>query len=68
MESECFGLPRGGTVVGLVIGLIIILAGISFLLQALYPEMPAIPWWPFIVIIFGALMIAGAIHGIRRRY
>jgi hypothetical protein len=68
VENECFGIPRGGTVVGLVIGMIIILAGISLFLQAAYPDMPPIPWWPLIVILFGVLMIVGAAYRLRRRH
>lgn len=68
VEEECFGIPRGGAVVGLAIGIIIVLAGISLLLQAIYPEMPPIPWWAFIVIMFGVLIIIGAIYGLTRKY
>ena len=68
IEDECFGIPRGGTVVGLAIGIIIILVGsIWFLQQAeLIPETVEI--WPFAVIIFGILILVGAIYGLRRRY
>lgn len=68
VEDECFGIPRGGTVVGLAIGIIIILMGsIWFLQQAeLIPETVEI--WPFAVIIFGILILVGAIYGLRRRY
>ena len=68
VEDECFGIPRGGAIVGIVFGLIIILVGISLFLQAIYPTMPPIPWWSFIIILFGILMIAGALYGLRRRY
>jgi uncharacterized membrane protein YvbJ len=66
MEDECFGIPRGGTVVGIFIGLIILLAGISLLFQELYKI--NIPWWPFIVILFGLLIIIGALTRRRRWY
>lgn len=65
MEDECFGLPGGGSIVGLVIGLIIILVGLSYLLREMYGIQ--IAWWPFVVIIFGVLMILGALTGLRRR-
>jgi uncharacterized membrane protein YvbJ len=68
VEHECFGIPRGGVIVGIIIGAIIVLSGISILLQTIYPQMPAIPWWPLVVIIFGILVIIGAIYGLRRRY
>jgi len=66
VEEECFGIPRGGAVVGLAIGLIIILAGLSLLFQELFHI--NIPWWPFVVILFGILILIGALHGLRRRY
>jgi hypothetical protein len=67
VENECFGIPRGGVIVGIVIGLIIILFGTSMLLEAIFPDIPSIPWWPFIIIIFGLLLIIGAIYRMRRR-
>lgn len=64
VEEECFGIPRGGAVAGLAIGIIIILAGLSFLFQEIYGI--SIPWWPFVVILFGILIIIGALYGLRR--
>ncbi len=64
-EEECFGLPRGGAVVTLVIGVIILFAGVAFLLSEVYQI--SIPWWPFILIIFGILIVLGAIRGLGRR-
>ncbi len=61
MEGECFGLPNGGMVVGLVIGIIIILFGLSFLLNW------SLPFWPIIIIVFGLLIVFGALYR-RRRY
>ncbi len=63
-EEECFGLPRGGTIVGIVIGLIIIFAGISWMLSHYYDI--SIEIWPIAVIIFGILILAGALYGMRR--
>jgi len=65
-EEECFGIPHGGAIVTLAIGLIIVLAGLSFLLSEVYEI--SIPWWPFIIILFGILIVVGAIYGLRRRY
>jgi len=59
-EEECFGLPHGGAIVGLVIGIIIILVGLSSLLD--------IEFWPFIIIIFGILIVLGAVYRYSRRY
>jgi len=65
-EEECFGIPRGGTIVGLAIGVIIVLAGLSMLISEIYDI--SIPWWSFALIAFGILMIVGALYGLRRRY
>lgn len=67
-EEECFGIPRGGTIVGMAIGVIIVLAGLLWLLQQaeLIPETVGV--WPFAVMIFGILIVIGALYGMRRRY
>ena len=62
-EEECFGLPRGGAIAGVIFGIIIILAGVSWLLGFEFWEI----FWPLIVIIFGILVLAGALYGLRRR-
>lgn len=64
-EEECFGLPRGGTIVGIIIGLIIIFAGINWILSHYYDV--SIEIGPFVVIIFGVLILAGALYGLSRR-
>jgi uncharacterized membrane protein YvbJ len=61
-EDECFGIPRGGAIVGLAIGVIIVLAGLLSILG----EANLI--WPFAVMIFGILIILGALFAMRRRY
>jgi len=67
-EKECFGLPHGGAIAGIVFGAIIIIAGFIFVLQETGVVTEA--WdvlWPFIVIIFGILVLAGALYGLSRR-
>lgn len=66
VESECFGLPNGGMIVGVVIGLIIVLVGLGLFLQVTYGI--NLPFWPIIIIIFGVLIVLGAVFGRRRRY
>lgn len=61
MEDECFGLPHGGTIVGLVIGLIIILFGLGSLFGW------KIDFGPLAIIIVGVLIVAGALFGLTRR-
>jgi uncharacterized membrane protein YvbJ len=65
MENECFGLPNGGMIVGIVFGFIIILVGLGLFLQTAYNI--SIDIWPFILIIFGVLIVAAALYS-RRRY
>ena len=65
-EHECFGLPHGGAIAGLAIGVIVLLWGIFTLAQwagwgGQTPELGFI-----ILIVFGVVMIAGAIYGITR--
>jgi len=62
-ESECFGLPHGGSIGGLVIGLIIILWGLSNVLDINLGSY----LWTIIIIIFGTLMVAGALYSMNRR-
>jgi hypothetical protein len=62
-ESECFGLPYGGSIVGLVLGLIIILWGVTAVLGINFGDY----LWAFIIIIFGTLMVAGALYSINRK-
>ncbi|MDH5793691.1 MAG: zinc ribbon domain-containing protein [Candidatus Bathyarchaeota archaeon] len=62
-EKECFGLPHGGAIVGLIIGTIIILLGVSFVLGI---EI----WnylWALIIVVIGILIVAGAIYSLSRR-
>ena len=60
-ENECFGLPRGGSIFGLFIGIIIIIVG----LQQVFGW--DIEVGPFAIIIVGLLVAAGAIYGLTRR-
>jgi len=68
MEDECFGIPRGGTIVGLAIGVIILLAGVIWFLQQANILASNVSVWPFAVIIFGILLVIGALYGMRRRH
>ena len=64
VENECFGLPNGGMIVGIVFGIIIILVGLSLFLQVTYNI--SIQFWPFIIIIVGILLVLGALYRQRR--
>lgn len=64
VEKECFGLPHGGVIFAVIIGFVIILFGLSsFVGQDLSKWI-----WPSILVIIGALIIVGALYGMRRRY
>jgi tetrahydromethanopterin S-methyltransferase subunit E len=63
LDEECFGLPYGGAIVGVIIGLVIILAGVGMIIGYNVWNY----FWAMIIIIIGVLIIAGAIFG-RRRY
>jgi hypothetical protein len=68
-EKECFGLPHGGAIVGLVIGILIILVGLSQVPGILPSEINLWDYiWPLVIIIFGILLIAGALYSYSRRY
>lgn len=67
-EHECFGIPRGGAIVGLAIGVIIVIAGLLWFMQQANLISSDVSVWPFAAIIFGVLIVMGAIFGMRRRY
>jgi hypothetical protein len=67
-EEECFGLPHGGIIFGLFIGVIILLWGFWEFLNILYPAtFPSASIWPLILIIFGLLLVLGALYRLGRR-
>ncbi len=64
VEDECFGIPRGGAIAGIIFGAIIILIGLSIAFGL------DIGSWigPLILIVIGLLVVVGAIFRQRRRY
>ena len=60
-RDECFGLPNSGAIAGIVFGMLIILWGLSTLLGW------EINFMAFAVIVFGTLIVAGAIYKLTRR-
>jgi uncharacterized membrane protein YvbJ len=67
-EHECFGIPGGGAVLGLAIGIIIVIAGLIWFFQQANLIGPEVSVWPFAAILFGILIVIGALFGMRRRY
>jgi len=63
MEGECFGLPFGRTIVGLIVGVFIILLGLSMVSGFDLGRWAG----PSILIIVGVLIIAGILYGRSRQ-
>jgi tetrahydromethanopterin S-methyltransferase subunit E len=62
MDKECFGLPYGGAIVGLIFGLIVVIIGLAVLTGfEIWSYL-----WAVIIVIVGVLVIAGALYGMRR--
>jgi len=62
-EEMCFGLPSYWG--GIIIGVIVVLSGLTLLLRQVYGI--TLETWPFIAIFIGVLIIAGAIMASLRR-
>ena len=60
-EEECFGLPHGGTIIGLIIGIIIIVVGISTLAGI------DLDLGPLMILILGVLILGGALYSLTRK-
>jgi hypothetical protein len=60
-RDECFGLPRGNAIIGILIGIAIIFAGVRDLFNW------NIDFGPYATIILGILIAAGAIYTMSRR-
>jgi ribosomal protein L40E len=65
-EQECFGLPHGGAIVGIVFGVIILIFGVFLVLQQAGVIVGADFPWFLLIIILGVLMIAGAVYTMSR--
>jgi len=69
-EEECFGLPHGGAIVGIIIGIIIIVVGLSWVPGLIPPDVREATepyFWALIIIVVGILIIAGALYRYSRR-
>jgi len=62
-EEECFGLPHGGAIVGIIIGIIIIFVGLSWVAGFDWGRY----FWPVIIVVFGILIVAGTLYSYGRR-
>ncbi len=62
-EKACFGLPYGGVIIGIIIGLFIVILGLAQLYNLEINQYIG----PFILILIGVLIVVGAIYGMSRR-
>jgi hypothetical protein len=62
-EEECFGLPHGGAICGMLFGFVIIFWALGLIFGWNIWDY----FWPLILVIFGGLIVAGAIYTMRRR-
>jgi uncharacterized membrane protein YvbJ len=62
-RNECFGLPGGNIIVPLIIGVFLILAGLSSIYGFQYLQYLG----PALIVFIGLLIIAGAIYRARRK-
>ncbi len=59
-EEDCFGLPNGNAIGGIILGIVVLLWGLTMILDITFN------FWYIILIIFGVLMISGALYKITR--
>jgi len=66
-EEQCFGLPHGGIIFAIVIGVIILLWGSFELAKQMKLITTAPDMGPLIIIIIGLLIVLGALYRLGRR-
>ena len=63
VEEECFRIPYGGAIAGIIVGVFIILLGLTIAFR-----LDVWRWaGPLIAIVIGTIIVIGAIFGHRRR-
>ena len=60
-KDECFGLQNSGAIAGIVFGLMIVILGLSWAFGW------EINFMAYLVLVFGALIVAGAIYKLTRK-
>jgi hypothetical protein len=62
-DNDCFGVRHGSALVGIIVGIFIIVIGLSYFLGEDIRGMIG----PFIIIVIGLFIVIGAIAGLSRR-
>ncbi len=66
--EECFGLPHGNVIVGIIFGILILIGAILWILSLAFGiAFNTTLVGPIIAIVIAVLIIAGAIYQLRRR-
>jgi hypothetical protein len=66
-DDECFGLPNGDAICGVIFGGIIIISGLAWVMGWDLSTLWETAIGPYLVILFGALIIIGAITSSTRK-
>jgi hypothetical protein len=66
-DEECFGLPYGDAICGVVFGSIIIITGLSWIMGWDLSTLWETAIGPYLIILFGVLVILGAIFSSRTK-
>ena len=66
-DDECFGLPNGDAVCGVIFGGIIIISGLAWVMGWDFATLWETAIGPYLVILFGVLIIAGAVFSSTRK-
>jgi hypothetical protein len=66
-EAECFGLPHGGAIVGIAIGIVLLLWGFFALAQQTGLITYTVNLWYVVIILIGILIIAAAAYRMSRQ-
>jgi hypothetical protein len=66
-RDECFGLPNGSAICGLIFGAVVIIAGLAWYFGYNWEQLWNTQLAPFLVIVIGLLIVAGAVYGMSHR-
>ncbi|MFX1272914.1 MAG: zinc-ribbon domain-containing protein [Promethearchaeota archaeon] len=61
-DEECFGLPYGDAICGVIFGSIIIISGLAYFFGWDFSTLWETTIFPYLVILFGILIILGALY------